>query len=134
MHDMVQCWTMWSHGGHTVWHSAKPNIIFLRSSIQGTFHQSLVKVGPAVSEELMKIWKVYDNVKDDIQQRHERQMQNDDKSSHGHFRPGELKMLRATYSAFTTRNHLQKTSKSAEKSEKFWNLGHCLFRTPRNSN
>ena len=33
----------------------------LKGTIQGPFHQSLVKIGWAVSEELMKMWKVYDD-------------------------------------------------------------------------
>ena len=38
---------------------------FLKGTIQGPFHQSLVKIGWAVSEELMKMWKVYDDDDDD---------------------------------------------------------------------
>ena len=41
----------------------------------------MVKIGQAVSEELMKMWKVYDD--DDIRRRRRRRTQSDEKSSHG---------------------------------------------------
>jgi hypothetical protein len=31
---------------------------FWKGAIQGPFHQSLVQIGPVVSEELIKMWKV----------------------------------------------------------------------------
>ena len=37
----------------------------LKRTIIGTFHQSLVKIGPVVSEELIKMWKVYADDEDD---------------------------------------------------------------------
>ena len=49
----------------------------LKRTIIGTFHQSLDKIGQAVSEEMMKMWKVYDD--DDIRRR---RTQSDEKSSH----------------------------------------------------
>ena len=53
---------------------------FWKRSIQGSFHQSLVAIGPVVSEERLKCEMLTDG----------RQTKSDDNSSHG--LPGELKM------------------------------------------
>ena len=51
---------MWSHGA--ILNGARQNPTqMLKRTIIGTFHQSLVKIDQAVSEELMKMLKVYDD-------------------------------------------------------------------------
>ena len=46
---------------------------FWKGAIQGPFHQSLVAIGPVVSEEKIKMWNVEDG----------RRTKSDDNSSHG---------------------------------------------------
>ena len=70
---------MLSHGGHILNGARKNPTQMLKRAIIGTFHQSLVKIGQVVSEEVMKMSKVYDD--DDIQR--QRRTQSDEKSSHG---------------------------------------------------
>ena len=49
-----------------------------KGTIQGPFHQSLVAIGPVVSEEKIKMWNVDGRTTDD-----RRQTKSDDNSSHG---------------------------------------------------
>ena len=51
---------------------------FWKGAIQGPFHQSLVAIGPVVSEEKIKMWNVDGRTTDD-----RRRTKSDDNSSHG---------------------------------------------------
>ena len=51
---------------------------FWKGAIQGPFHQSLVTIGPVVSEEKIKMWNVDGRTTDD-----RRRTKSDDNSSHG---------------------------------------------------
>ena len=51
---------------------------FWKGAIQGPFHQSLVAIGPVVSEEKIKMWNVDGRMTDDG-----RRTKSDDNSSHG---------------------------------------------------
>ena len=51
---------------------------FVKGAIQEPFHQSLVAIGPVVSEEKIKMWNVDVRTTDDG-----RRMKSDDNSSHG---------------------------------------------------